>query len=334
MWKIAKHLLFLLDAERAHNLAMQSLKLSKPYWKMTAPYQILPRTLWGIHFTNPLGLAAGFDKNGECLLAWQRLGFGYVEVGTVTAVAQAGNPKPRLFRLPQNGALLNRLGFNNVGAQQVAKNLEKQRRDVRLRIPIGVNIGKSKVTPLKGAAEDYRKSFTVLADLADYMVINVSSPNTPGLRELQEKSALKQLLDVISGENQRRQFPKPLLLKLSPDLHFDVAMQCAEIAVQFALKGLVVSNTTVSRDNLVGSIPQGPGGISGMPLFAKSTEMLSCLHRAYASKLHFIGVGGVMNKKSAQVKLENGADLLQTYTGFIYGGPCFVKNVLSNLEGK
>ena len=332
MWSIAKKLLFLLDAELAHDLAMQSLKLSKVCWSSSTTYEIFPRTLWGVHFVNPLGLAAGFDKNGECLLAWQRLGFGSVEVGTVTALAQPGNPQPRLFRLPQNQALLNRLSFNNMGAEQVAKNIEKQRCDVRFKIPIGINIGKSNVTPLKDAAKDYRQSFTVLADLADYVVINVSSPNTPGLRDLQEKKALRGLLDVISSENQRRSHPNPLLLKLAPDLHRDAAMQCAEIAVEFLLNGLVISNTTVARDNLRGEIPDGLGGISGAPLFEKSTQMLSYLHQAYASKLNFIGVGGIMDALSAQIKLKNGADLLQSYTGFIYAGPFFARNILSSLE--
>jgi dihydroorotate dehydrogenase len=332
VWNIVKQLLFLLDAERAHDLAIQSLKLSKKCWSSSAIYEIFPRTLWGVYFVNPLGLAAGFDKNGQCLLAWQCLGFGSVEVGTVTALAQTGNPKPRLFRLPESNALLNRLGFNNVGAAEVAKNLEKQRRDIRLKIPIGVNIGKSQATSIKDAAKDYRHSFTVLADLADYVVINVSSPNTPGLRYLQEKKALQDLLEVISSENQRRYQPKPLLLKLAPDLHHDAAMQCAEIAVEFFLNGLVISNTTVARDNLRGKIPEGLGGISGVPLFEKSTQMLSHLHQTYASKLNFIGVGGITDKKSALSKLKNGADLLQAYTGFIYAGPFFVKNILSSLD--
>jgi len=322
----------MMDAEAAHHLALAVLKLSSNMPGYAGGFKCCAKKLWGVHFLNPLGLAAGFDKNGECLFAWQRLGFGFVEVGTVTALPQAGNPKPRLFRLPKDGALLNRLGFNNQGADQVAHNLEKQKRNQNLVIPIGINIGKSKVAPLEEAAQDYLKSFRALADLSDYMVINVSSPNTPGLRNLQETDALKNLLHVLCSENQKRQTPKPLLVKLAPDLHIEDAIKCTQVAVDFNLAGLVISNTTIARDNLTDKIPEGPGGISGKPLFEKSTCMLKDLHAAFKNKLNFIGVGGVTDAETAKAKLENGADLLQAYTGFIYQGPFFVKKVLRNLR--
>ena len=316
------------DAEKVHHAAMKALKISSAYDGFAGGYIKDSRCLWNINFLNPMGLAAGFDKNGECLLAWQRLGFGYVEVGTVTAVAQEGNPKPRLFRLPEELALINRLGFNNQGARQVAQNITLQRKHSSLKIPIGINIGKSKVTPLEKAAADYLISFNLLADLADYVVINVSSPNTPGLRDLQATKALSELLEVICNANQKRKIKKPILLKLAPDLSVEDANACAKVATQFNLSGLVISNTTISRDGIKSAEQFGAGGLSGKPLFTQSTNMLKILHAEHKTKLKFIGVGGITDKSTAKIKLNSGADLLQAYTGFIYGGPGFVRNIL------
>lgn len=316
------------DAETVHHVVMNALKVSSAFDGFAGGFVKNPLNLWNIKFLNPMGLAAGFDKNGECLLAWQRLGFGYVEVGTVTALAQDGNPKPRLFRLVEDKALINRLGFNNQGAEQVAKNIAAQRKHKNLKIPIGINIGKSKLVPLEKAAADYLASFNLLADLADYVVVNVSSPNTPGLRDLQATAALSKLLEVICNTNQKRRIIKPLLLKLAPDLGGEDAYACAKVATQFDLSGLVVSNTTISRDGIKFPEKYGNGGLSGKPLFLKSTEMLKNLHSEFKTKLKFIGVGGIMDKKTAEIKLNSGADLLQAYTGFIYSGPTFIKGIL------
>ncbi|MBI2981297.1 MAG: quinone-dependent dihydroorotate dehydrogenase [Deltaproteobacteria bacterium] len=329
IWEILRPLLFKFDAEGAHHLALQALAC----WSRFCPASLaatdisrdpgLKRKFFGVEFPNLLGLAAGFDKNGVVLPAWQALGFGFVEVGTVTARPQPGNPKPRLFRLPADRALLNRLGFNNEGARRVAERIEKTRKKGGVTIPVGVNIGKSKVIPLEQAAEDYLESFLAVADVADYLVINVSSPNTPGLRDLQEEERLKSLLDGLCGANAKRRKPLPLLLKISPDLSEEGANSCAEISVSRKLAGLVVSNTMQP--------PALAGGISGRPLFERSTELLRQLHSTFGEKLTFIGVGGIMDAAGAKKKLEAGADLLQTYTGFVYGGPGFPRQVLSGL---
>lgn len=328
--------LFRFDAEKAHHLALQALTSWSHFCRVelsrtdVARDPKLKRHLFGVDFPNPLGLAAGFDKNGVALPAWQALGFGFIEVGTVTARPQPGNPKPRLFRLPEDQALLNRLGFNNEGARRVADRIEGFRKKGRVTIPIGINIGKSKVVPLDEAPSDYLESFSILADLADYLVINVSSPNTPGLRDLQEEGRLKLLLDLLGTANEKRRRPVPLLLKISPDLSDEAAHSCAEISVSRRLVGLVVTNTTISRTGLKRR-PEGEGGISGKPLFERSTELLRQLHAGFGGKLTFIGVGGIMNPEDARKKLEAGADLLQTYTGFVYGGPGFPGRILNDL---
>jgi dihydroorotate dehydrogenase len=296
-----------------------------------ARHPALARDVLGMRFPNPLGLAAGFDKDAECVPAWCALGFGFVEVGTVTAHAQPGNPKPRLFRIPQDRALKNRLGFNNHGAAACARALERWRAMGRVTIPVGVNIGKSKITPNEKAADDYRASFTAIADVADYVVVNVSSPNTPGLRDLQRADELRAILDVVCGENAKRAAQRPVLVKLAPDLAIEDAHACAETAIASGCKGLVVTNTTISAEGLKGAVPAGPGGISGAPLFARSTEMLRALASVHKPKLAFIGVGGVMDADGVRAKLEAGADLVQSYTGFIYAGPSFARTALAPL---
>lgn len=337
-WRSLRSFLFQMDAEQAHHFAMNLLTR----WSQVCPPAPSPgdisrapelrREIFGISFPNPLGLAAGFDKDARVIAAMSNLGFGFVEVGTVTFHPQPGNPKPRLFRLPADGALLNRLGFNNEGAQACAARLERERSKSRIRVPLGVNLGKSKIVPNDEAADDYAKSFQLLADYADYIVVNVSSPNTPGLRELQEESALQKLLDSVMDLNARRSKQVPVLLKLAPDLTDEAAVRAAEVAVETGISGLIVSNTTLSRDGLTGPIPEGPGGVSGKPLFARSTELLRVLAKEFRPRMRMVGVGGIFSPEDAQAKLDAGADLLQVYTGFIYGGPTFPRKMLRALR--
>lgn len=336
-WRALRALLFRLDAETAHHMATFGLsrwsKVCRPLpgAKQISRHPTLEKTVMGIRFPNPLGVAAGFDKDAHMVPGLARLGFGFVEVGTVTFHPQPGNPRPRLFRLPADQALMNRLGFNNAGAEVCAQRLARERARGRIQVPLGVNLGKSKIVPNEQAADDYRRSFEILADLADYVVINVSSPNTPGLRELQEADALRRVLDAVMTQNRRRTSPRPVLLKLAPDLEDDAAHEAAEVALALELSGLIISNTTLSRDGLAGPVPEGSGGISGRPLFARSTDMLRTLAASYRGRLVFIGVGGVFSGQDAQAKLKAGADLVQAYTGFIYGGAGFPQRVLQHL---
>lgn len=336
-WKALRSLFFLIDPERAHDIALAALTLRSLF-----PYSDLPprdvaragslsRTLFGIRFPNLLGLAAGFDKNAEALPAWQRLGFGYIEVGTVTPKPQPGNPKPRVFRFPQDQAIINRLGFNNLGAKRVCANVARWRKQNKVHVPIGINLGKGKETPLKDAPHDYRDAFLILADLADYITVNVSSPNTVGLRDLQGEDQLRRILDSLSSENQKRTSPRPLLLKLAPDLSPEGAVAAGRVALEHGLAGLIVSNTTLSRNGLSSSKAPTDGGLSGHPLSALSTRMLKDLRAAFGSKFAYVGVGGIMNGEDAQKKIDAGADLLQSYTGFVYGGPTFPRRLLNHL---
>jgi len=334
---LARRLAFAIDAETVHRLSMRGLSV----WSAVCSVDLagsdparapsLARTVCGITFPNPLGLAAGFDKDAECLPAWQALGFGFVEVGTVTRHAQPGNDRPRLFRLPADGALLNRLGFNNHGAAVCAERLADWRRRGRVKVPIGVNLGKSKITPAEDAAADYAFSFDATADVADYIVVNVSSPNTPGLRDLQQTSALMGIVDPLVERNAKRSSPRPIFVKLAPDLADEDAVAIARACVEHGVAGLIVSNTTIARTGLVGPVPEGPGGISGRPVFARSTALLRLLKGDVGEKLAFIGVGGVFGGDTAQQKLDAGADLVQAYTGFVYGGPGFARRTLRGL---
>jgi dihydroorotate dehydrogenase len=329
LWKLAKPVLFRLDPERAHHLTLALLKrlpFSPRRLQSSRTFQIA-----GLSFPNLLGLAAGMDKNGECLMAWQSLGFGFTEVGTVTALPQAGNPKPRLFRLLEHAALFNRMGFNNDGAEVIAKRIEKQRRNSKLTIPIGINIGKSAVVPLDDAALDYLASFRLLADVADYVAINVSSPNTKNLRQLQDVEALKRILTPIANENQRSHSPKPLFVKIAPDLRDEEAVQISKGAILAGATGLIVSNTTTQN---VGAcvLPSGGGGLSGAPLLARSTSLLKALRSELGKNTLLVGSGGVMCPDDAVTKLNEGADLVQIYTGFVYGGPSFPRMCVKAIE--
>ncbi len=331
--RLAKPLLFRLDPEDAHHLALRFLRAAPQipgalvFLRRFAP-PTRPRELFGLSFRNPIGLAAGFDKNGIAIPAWEALGFGFVEIGTVTAQAQPGNPRPRIFRYPGQEALINRLGFNNDGADVVAERLRNLRRGPHAPlIPIGINIGKSKVTPLEDAAADYLYSFQRLAPVADYMVLNVSSPNTPGLRALQEHEALVNLLSVLSEENNRTARPRPILLKIAPDLEEKDLQEIVATCEAFGLAGLIATNTTLDHSALAGR--DEAGGLSGRLLQTRATAVIELLRRH--TKLPIIGVGGIFDSGSAQEKLAVGADLLQLYTGFVYRGPALLRQIGTSL---
>lgn len=293
----------------------------------------LSQTLWGLTFPNPIGLAAGFDKDGVAANVWSSFGFGFAELGTVTFHAQPGNPQPRLFRLTEDLAALNRMGFNNQGAAALRSRLEQRQTG----IPIGINLGKSKVTPLEAAADDYLGSFRLLKSLGDYFVVNVSSPNTPGLRSLQAVDQLAPILSALQTENQAE---KPLLIKIAPDLKWDEISAIVELAQQYQLSGIIATNTTIRRDSLKtqviratgNPVAEEAGGISGAPVKARSTEVIRAIWKQTQGSLPIIGVGGVFSAEDAWEKITAGASLIQVYTGWIYEGPTMVKRVLQGLE--
>lgn len=306
----------------------------------------LKQMLWGNCFPNPVGLAAGFDKDGVAASIWSSLGFGFAELGTVTWQAQPGNPRPRLFRLPQDKAALNRMGFNNDGAATMAQRLAAQAKKAQ-QIPIGINLGKSKVTPLEEAAEDYLASFRLLKDWGDYFVVNVSSPNTPGLRSLQTATSLSQILDRLQQENQRE---KPILVKIAPDLEWEEIANILQLAKAHRIAGIVATNTTISRQGLkTQTIPAAriagrhipplniykeAGGISGAPLRDRSTEVIRFIWQQTQGQLPIIGVGGIFTSEDAWEKIAAGASLVQVYTGWIYEGPWMVRRILQGLLQK
>ena len=326
--RFARPLLFAFDPETAHHLAIASLRFASGVpllldaLRRFAPLPS-PTNLFGLTFPNPIGLAAGFDKNGVALPAWEALGFGFIEIGTVTAKAQPGNPKPRIFRYPEQQALINRLGFNNDGADAVAERLRNLRASCRWpRVPIGINIGKSKVTALENAAEDYLYSFERLREFADYVVLNVSSPNTPGLRDLQQEEALATLLAAIRGAN--RTARKPILLKIAPDLTPDDLDHVITACEENEIAGIIATNTTVDHSAILPERNE-TGGLSGAPLREKSTAFIRAIQQR--TQLPIIGVGGIMDAESAREKLDAGADLIQVYTGYIYAGPALLREL-------
>lgn len=292
----------------------------------------LARTLWGITFPNPVGLAAGFDKDAKYTDALACLGFGFIEIGTVTPRPQPGNPKPRLFRLPADKALINRMGFNNDGATEAAKRLRLRKEN----IIIGGNIGKNKDTPNEQASDDYEKGFLELYDVVDYFVVNVSSPNTPGLRALQDKGPLTELLNRLQALNKQKGGKKPILLKIAPDLTNEQLDDIIDIIRTTGLAGIVSSNTTISREGL--ATPKtdveaiGMGGLSGAPLRQRATEVIKYLHTHSNGSIPIIASGGIFTAADAQEKLDAGASLVQVYTGFIYEGPAIVKNICNGLK--
>jgi len=334
MYKLLKNTLFLLPAEKAHTLTMYLLKLS---FKIPVIKNIIlnlfkvnskkiEKKLWGITFPNPVGLAAGFDKNANYLDELSCFGFGFIEIGTVTPLPQAGNPKPRLFRLISDEAIINRMGFNNEGVKSVVKQLKNRPKN----LIIGGNIGKNKNTPNEKASADYITCFDELFDYVDYFVINVSSPNTPNLRELQEKKPLTALIKAVQERNKLKKKSKPLLLKIAPDLSDDQLIDILSICDDTQLDGLIATNTTLSR-NLLKEQPEsikkmGAGGLSGLPLADRSTEVIKFL-RSKNKKIPIIGVGGIGDVSKALEKIDAGANMIQIYSGFIFKGPLLIKKI-------
>jgi dihydroorotate dehydrogenase len=292
-------------------------------------------------FPNPLGLAAGFDKDGVGASLWHNFGFGFAELGTVTYHPQPGNPPPRLFRLPLDQAALNRMGFNNAGAVAMAARLKERKENLNypIPIPIGINLGKSKITALELAAQDYLESFRLLKDLGDYFVVNVSSPNTPGLRSLQDAAMLSQIIDVLQRENRAN---KPIFVKIAPDLEWEAIADIISLAKTYQIAGLIATNTTISREGLktqiiekTGKPPQEEGGgISGKPVRDRSTEVIRFIYEQTQGQMPIIGVGGIFSAEDAWEKITAGACLIQTYTGWIYEGPMMVRRILAGLLTK
>ena len=346
--------LFLFSPETAHNLTFSILKLFLAFgklgiWKLgwlignNSPWFVGTRTnnklrfvssrtsdqinLFGIDFPNRIGLAAGLDKNAEAVDGFGALGFGFVEIGTVTPKPQPGNPKPRLFRLKNDQALINRMGFNNDGVEVIKKRLSKRKTDVI----IGGNIGKNKVTPNEEAVNDYLICFRELFDVVDYFVVNVSSPNTPGLRELQDKKPLSDILNALMEENHKMENPKPILLKIAPDLTNEQLDDIVDIVDETKIDGLIATNTTIDRSGL--KTPEttietiGNGGLSGKPLLDRSTEVIKYLSEKSGGSFPIIGVGGINSAEAAQEKIEAGASMIQLYSGFIYEGPVLIKKI-------
>ncbi len=339
-YRLLRTLLFSLPAETAHQVATASLRaalatpaardLSRSRLQVDDPALRVER--FGLHFPNPVGLAAGFDKSGESFNALGALGFGFVEIGTVTALAQPGNPRPRLFRLPADGALLNRMGFNNPGAEAVAATLS----GTRIEPVLGINLGKSKATPLEEATEDYLRSADLLEPHARYLVVNVSSPNTPGLRALQDAAPLRALLRalrlrVAERAAARGAEPAPILLKIAPDLTDPQVEEAVGIAEQEGAAGIVATNTTVSREGLRTPAAEveamGMGGISGPPVRKRALEVIRLAYRTTGGRLPVVGVGGISGAEDAWRAVRAGASLVQLYTGFVYGGPTLPRDV-------
>lgn len=329
MYKMIRPLLFRIDPEGIHDLILRRLerdpwwvRAGEPFWKYRHP--MLRTSLWGVRFENPVGLAAGFDKRGACIPVWPRLGFGFAEIGTITAVEQEGNPKPRLFRLPEDRALINRFGFNNPGADATADRLSRHSPH---RIPLGVNIGKSKVAELKDAAGDYLKSFARLRPFADYFVVNVSSPNTPNLRQLQDRAYLTDILAALRSHNAPTH--KPILLKIAPDLTWPQIDEVLAVVIEQHVDGVVATNTTVTRDHLRSARAVETGGLSGAPVRGRSTEIIRYIRRQ--ADVPIVGVGGIFTADDAYEKIRSGAALVQLYTGFVYEGPGACAAILRGL---
>jgi dihydroorotate dehydrogenase len=346
MYKWLRSLLFLFPPEFVHHFSMAVLNgisalgpgryLLRRLFSLNDPS--LENTLAGIPCKNTLGLAAGFDKNALFLQPLETLGFGIVEIGTVTPLPQSGNPRPRLFRLKKDQALINRMGFNNHGVDQIARRLEKWKNKsspIQKRLVIGGNIGKNKITPNENAWQDYGICFEKLFPWVDYFVVNVSSPNTPGLRELQEKESLRKIFIHLQSLNKKNPQPKPLFLKISPDLTGSQLDDVIELALEIQLSGLVVSNTTIGREELKTSPEKldqaGSGGLSGKPLRQKSTDMIRYIHEKTNHGLLLIGSGGISSAEDALEKMQAGAKGVQVWTGFIYQGPAIAKKILKGI---
>ncbi len=333
--QIIRPILFLVDAEKIHHFVFRLLKITgavpggKGAIEGVFGYHTskTARKLFGIEFRNPVGLAAGFDKDARLIDELASLGFGFVEIGTLTPKAQPGNEKPRLFRLPKDKALINRMGFNNEGVAAAVARLKQRKSDVI----VGGNIGKNKNTPNEKAFDDYGICFEALYDHVDYFVVNVSSPNTPGLRELQEKEPLRQLLGYVKSLSNAKPKPKPVLLKIAPDLTREQLNDIVEILISTKTDGIIATNTTISREGLMTASDDvakiGNGGLSGAPLTKRSTDVIRYLRQSLGPNFPIIGVGGIMSAHDAMEKFNAGADLVQLYTGFIYEGPALIKAI-------
>jgi len=333
--QLVRPILFRFDAESVHHSTFKMIKwafkipgishLLKSRYAYNNPS--LERELFGLTFKNPIGLAAGFDKNAVLIPEMASFGFGFIEIGTLTPKAQAGNPKPRLFRLKKDQAIINRMGFNNDGVTTAIEHLKKRPAN----IIVGGNIGKNKVTPNDEAISDYEKCFDQLYDYVDYFVVNVSSPNTPNLRALQDKEPLTKLLRTLHTKNQQKEKPKPILLKIAPDLTNEQLDEVIEVVIETKTDGLIATNTTIDRGGLQASDEQvesiGEGGLSGQPLKKRSTEIIKYIHQKSNGAFPIIGVGGIASPADAIEKLEAGASLVQIYSGFIYEGPALIKNI-------
>lgn len=332
---LVRPILFSVDPEQIHHVVFRLLKVAslipggRSFMNFLFGYSDtkLSRTVFGIKFDNPVGLAAGFDKDAKAIDELACLGFGFVEIGTLTPRPQAGNPKPRLFRLPKDQALINRMGFNNEGVQAAVERIKKRKSN----IIIGGNIGRNKDTSNEKALDDYAYCFQALYNYVDYFVVNVSSPNTPGLRELQEKEPLKKLLSYVKGLSAAQTKVKPVLLKIAPDLSDSQLQDIVEILKETKMDGVIATNTTISRGGLETDKSEvekiGNGGLSGKPLTKRSTEVIQFLRKELGPAFPIIGVGGIMSTQDAIEKLNAGADLIQIYTGFIYEGPGFAKSI-------
>lgn len=335
LYPILRKILFQFEAEKSHHAALNLLKISSPLWflrRRLASFPQRPVKLFGLTFPNPVGLAAGFDKNGDYLDCLLGLGFGFIEVGTVTPKPQMGNPKPRLFRIPAAQAIINRMGFNNLGVDYLVEKLRQR----RLPGIIGANIGKNTQTPLEKAADDYAYCLRKVYPYVNYVTLNISSPNSPGLRHLQSSVYLTQLLatlddtqrELVQAGHPRR----PLLVKIDPDLDDAALADLVHTLLDHAVDGIIATNTTINH-RLVAHLPNGqePGGVSGEPLFQRSTQVLEKLSELLNGKLPLIAVGGILSAEDTAEKLSVGADLVQIYTGLIYQGPALIHNIVSNL---
>jgi dihydroorotate dehydrogenase len=354
MYKFLRNFLFFFPAEGVHHFSMNGLRLLCGvgiFRKLVAvccrpEENTLTRQVFGLTFRNPVGLGAGFDKNARYLTALEALGFGFVEIGTVTPLPQTGNSRPRLFRLPEDQALINRMGFNNDGVERIAERLGKWRAGRKLpvgsqQLIVGGNIGKNKSTPNEEAWKDYEICFRGLFDQVDYFVVNVSSPNTPGLRELQEKDALRKILSNLQAVNremagEKAVRPKPLLLKIAPDLSLQQIDDVIELALEIKLDGFVAANTTISREGLLSSPSKlediGAGGLSGVPVKEKSTEIVRHVHKQTKGTIPVIASGGIFTAADANEKIGAGAALVQVWTGFIYEGPFIVYRICDGMK--
>ena len=340
MYSLLRNLLFLLPPERAHHFTVSLFSIFskipilggviRSSFSFTA--ENLNREVFGINFPNPVGLAAGFDKDGKYIRPMSKLGFGFIEIGTVTPRPQVGNPKPRMFRLAKDQALINRMGFNNDGVDALVERLKTFDKQGLI---LGGNIGKNKDTPNEKAVEDYKICFEKLHPYVDYFVVNVSSPNTPNLRALQERGPLTEILNALVNINRSKTHQKPILLKIAPDLGDEQIAEIIEVIQETELDGIIATNTTISRENLLTEENQlksiGNGGLSGAPLTHRSTEVIRLISNLSNKKIPIIGVGGINSPQDAREKLEAGASLVQIYTGFIYQGPSFIKKINKTL---